>query len=65
MTWDYKGGNDFYSGLVLMRILPAFLLQAQNMAVRDLYFPNSVYLKDGKYVPNTNIVVQDGNYAFL
>ena len=65
MTWDYKGGNDFYSGLGPDEDFAGISAASAEYGRKRFVFPNSVYLKDGKYVPNTNIVVQDGNYAFF
>jgi TonB-linked SusC/RagA family outer membrane protein len=65
MTWDYKGGNNFYSGLGADEDFAGISAASAEYGRKRFVFPNSVYLKDGKYVPNTNIVVQDGNYAFF
>ena len=66
MTWDYKGGNNFYSGLGADEDFAGISAASAEYGRKRFVFPNSVY-KDagGKYVPNTNIVVQDGNYAFF
>ena len=65
MTWDYKGGNDFYSGLGADEDFAGIGKATVDYGRKRFVFPNSVYLKDGKYVDNTNIETQDGNYAFF
>ena len=47
-----------------MRTLPEFLPVVLNIAVKRFVFPNSVYWNGNKYVNNTSILVQDGNYNF-
>ena len=64
MTWDYKGGNDFYSGLGPDEDFAGISQASAQYGRKRFVFPNSVYLSNGKYVPNTNIVTQDGNYEF-
>ncbi len=64
MTWDYKGGHDFYSGLGSDEDFAGISARSAEYGRQRFVFPNSVYLKDGKYVPNTSIQVQDGNYGF-
>ncbi|HYJ63052.1 MAG TPA: SusC/RagA family TonB-linked outer membrane protein [Parafilimonas sp.] len=64
MTWDYKGGHDFFSGLGNDEDFAGISARSAGYGRQRFVFPNSVYLKDGKYVPNTNIQVQDGNYGF-
>ena len=64
MTWDYKGGHDFFSGLGNDEDFAGISARSAEYGRQRFVFPNSVYLKDGKYVPNTNIQVQDGNYGF-
>lgn len=65
MTWDYKGGNDFYSGMGADEDFAGISAASAEYGRKRFVFPNSVYLKDGKYVPNTNRVIQDGNYGFF
>ena len=65
MTWDYKSGNDFYSGLGPDEAFSGIGAATAIYGRKRFVFPNSVYLKDGKYVNNTNIQVADGNYAFF
>lgn len=64
MTWDYKGGHNFYSGLGSDMDFAGISERSASYGRERFVFPNSVYLEDGKYVPNTNIQVQDGNYGF-
>ena len=64
MTWDYKGGHNFYSGLGSDADFAGISERSAEYGRQRFVFPNSVYLKDGKYVDNTNIQVQDGNYGF-
>ena len=65
MTWDYKGGHNFYSGLGSDMDFAGISARSAAYGRQRFVFPNSVY-KDasGKYVDNTNIQVQDGNYGF-
>ena len=65
MTWDYKGGNDFYSGLGADEDFAGISAASAEYGRKRFVFPNSEYLSNGKYVPNTNIEVQDGNYQFF
>lgn len=64
MTWDYKGGHDFFSGLGSDEDFAGISARSVEYGRQRFVFPNSVYLDNGKYVPNTNIQVQDGNYNF-
>jgi TonB-linked SusC/RagA family outer membrane protein len=64
MTWDYKGGHDFYSGMGPDEDFAGISLRSAEYGRKRFVFPNSEYLVNGKYVPNTNIQVQDGNYGF-
>ncbi|MEO6870278.1 MAG: SusC/RagA family TonB-linked outer membrane protein [Ginsengibacter sp.] len=65
MTWDYKGGHDFFSGLGPDEDIAGISEASAIYGRKRFVFPNSVVLQGGKYVPNTNILVQDGNYAFF
>ncbi|MCX8490854.1 MAG: SusC/RagA family TonB-linked outer membrane protein [Cyclobacteriaceae bacterium] len=65
MTWDYKTGHQFYSGIGSDMDFSG--ISARSAAYGRLRFvvPNSVYKDDaGNYIDNTNIQVQDGNYGF-
>lgn len=64
MTWDYKGGHDFYSGLGSDEDFAGISARSAEYGRLKFVFPNSVYYDGGKYVPNTNIQVQDGNANF-
>jgi len=64
MTWDYKGGHDFYAGLGSDADIAGISARSAEYGRKRFVFPNSVYLDNGKYVDNTNIQVQDGNYNF-
>lgn len=64
MTWDYKGGHNFYSGLGSDMDFAGISERSASYGRERFVFPNSVYLEDGKYVPNTSVQVQDGNYGF-
>ncbi|WP_205512304.1 SusC/RagA family TonB-linked outer membrane protein [Longitalea arenae] len=65
MTWDYKGGHHFYAGLGSDMDFAGISERSAAYGRERFVMPNSVY-KDasGKYVDNTNIQVQDGNYGF-
>ena len=66
MTWDYKGGNNFYSGLGADMDFSGISARSAEFGRQRFVFPNSVYLDPttNKYVDNTNILVSDGNYGF-
>jgi len=64
MTWDYKGGNDFYAGLGSDEDFAGISARSAAYGRQRFVFPNSVYFNGSKYVPNTNIQVQDGNAGF-
>lgn len=65
MTWDYKTGHSFYAGMGSDEDFAGISARSAAYGRQRFVFPNSVY-KDasGKYVANTNIQVQDGNYGF-
>lgn len=66
MTWDYKGGNNFYAGIGPDMDFSGISARSAQYGRQRFVFPNSEY-KDpttGKYVANTNILVSDGNYGF-
>ena len=66
MTWDYKGGHDYYAGAGSDMDFSGISARSAEYGRQRFVFPNSVY-KDaatGKYVPNTNVLVSDGNYGF-
>jgi len=66
MTWDYKGGHNFYSGLGADMDFSGISTRSAEYGRQRFVFPNSVYLDPttNKYVDNTNILVSDGNYGF-
>lgn len=64
MTWDYKGGHQFYSGLGSDMDFAGISERSASYGRQRFVFPNSVYYDGTKYVDNTNIQVQDGNYGF-
>ncbi|MEI6556644.1 MAG: SusC/RagA family TonB-linked outer membrane protein [Paludibacter sp.] len=70
MTWDYKGGNNFYAGLGPDMDFSGISARSAEYGRQRFVFPNSVYQSgtntDGTpiYSPNTNILVSDGNYGF-
>ena len=64
MTWDYKGGHNFYAGLGPDEDNTGISARSAEYGRQRFVFPNSVYWDGSKYVPNTNIQVQDGNYNF-
>ena len=64
MTWDYKGGNNFYAGLGSEADVAGISARSAEYGRQRFVFPNSVYWNGSKYVNNTNIQVQDGNYNF-
>jgi TonB-linked SusC/RagA family outer membrane protein len=65
MTWDYKTGHQFYSGLGSDMDFAGISARSASYGRQRFVFPNSVYKgSDGQYHENTNIQVQDGNYGF-
>ena len=80
MTWEYKGGYDFYSGLGSDEDFAGISARSAEYGRQRFVFPNSsIYVgpvdavgnptPDGladvkNYQANTNIQVQDGNYGF-
>lgn len=64
MTFEYKGGYNFYSGLGPDEDFAGVSARSAEYGRKRFVFPNSVYLQNGKYVNNTNIQTQDGNYGF-
>jgi TonB-linked SusC/RagA family outer membrane protein len=64
MTWDYKGGHDFYSGLGSDEEFAGISKRSAEYGRQRFVFPNSVYWDGSKYVDNTSIQVQDGNAGF-
>ena len=66
MTWDYKGGHNFYAGAGPDMDFSGISARSAQYDRQRFVFPNSVYLDaaTGKYVDNTNILVSDGNYGF-
>jgi outer membrane receptor protein involved in Fe transport len=65
MTWDYKTGHQFYSGLGSDMDFAGISRRTASYGRQRFVFPNSVYKGgDGLYHENTNIQIQDGNYGF-
>jgi len=64
MTWDFKGGHDFYSGLGSDEDFAGISKRSAQYGRQRFVFPNSVYWDGSKYVPNTSILVQDANAGF-
>jgi TonB-linked SusC/RagA family outer membrane protein len=64
MTWDYKGGNSFFSGLGSDEDFAGISARSAEYGRQRFVFPNSVYWNGSKYVDNTSVLVQDGNYNF-
>jgi hypothetical protein len=64
MTWDFKGGHNYFSGLGSDEDFSGISARSAQYGRQRFVFPNSVYWNGSKYVPNTDILVQDGNYGF-
>jgi TonB-linked SusC/RagA family outer membrane protein len=64
MTWDYKEGHNFYSGMGSDMDFSGVSARSAEYERQRFVFPNSVYWDGAKYVQNTNIQVQDGNAGF-
>jgi hypothetical protein len=64
-TWDFKGGNDAYSGLGPDLDFAGTSARSAQYGRQNFIFPNSV-ISDGHggYTANTNVLTQDGNYNF-
>ncbi|HEY6978894.1 MAG TPA: SusC/RagA family TonB-linked outer membrane protein [Chitinophagaceae bacterium] len=63
-TADYRGGHKIYN--VIANIMDHSGVGSTTAVAgrQPFVFPNSVYLDNGKYVDNTNINVNDGNFNF-
>lgn len=68
MTWDYKGGHNFYSGLGSDADFAGISARSAEYGRQRFVFPNSVIntgtAESPKYVDNNSVQVQDGNYGF-
>ncbi len=64
MTWDFKGGHDFFSGLGSDEDFAGISARSAQYNRQRFVFPNSVYWNGSKYVDNNDVMVQDGNYSF-
>ncbi|HEY4286217.1 MAG TPA: SusC/RagA family TonB-linked outer membrane protein [Puia sp.] len=64
MTWDYKGGANFYSGLGPDEDFSGVSARSAEYGRQRFVFPNSEVLSGGHYVANKNLMVQEGNYGF-
>ncbi len=64
MTWDYKFGHNFYSGLGSDMDFSGISARSAEYNRQNFIFPNSVYLQGGKYVPNTDRLTTFGNADF-
>jgi TonB-linked SusC/RagA family outer membrane protein len=64
MTWDYKSGHNFYAGMGSDEDFAGISKRSADYGRQRFVFPNSVYWDGSKYVPNTDIQVQDGNAGF-
>jgi len=65
MTFEYKGGYNFYSGLGPDMDFAGISARSAEYGRKRFVFPNSVYFDaGGKSQANTNIMVTDGNYGF-
>ena len=64
MTWDYKGGHNFYAGIGSDEDFAGISARSAEYGRQRFVFPNSVYFEGGKYVKNTDVQVQDGNAGF-
>jgi len=64
MTWDYKGGHNFYSGMGSDEDFAGISKRSAEYGRKRFVFPNSVYWDGSKYVENTSIQVQTGAYNF-
>lgn len=65
MTWDYKGGHNFFSGLGSDEDFAGISARSAEYGRKRFVFPNSeIQTAPGKFTPNTNVQVLDGNYNF-
>ena len=70
MTWDYKGGHNFYAGAGADMDFSGMSARSAEYDRQRFVFPNSVYQSgvdannNPVYVANTNRLVSDGNYGF-
>ena len=65
MTWDFKGGHNFYAGQGADMDFSGISARSAAYGREPFLFPNSVYLDpaSGKYVANTKILTS-GNYGY-
>ncbi|MBO9619660.1 MAG: SusC/RagA family TonB-linked outer membrane protein [Niabella sp.] len=64
MTWDYKTGHSFYSGMGSDMDFAGISARSAEYGRKRFVFPNSSYWNGTEYVANTSILVQDGNAGF-
>ncbi len=65
MTWEYKGGHEFYSGIGSDADFSGVSARSAEYGRRRFVFPNSVYADaSGKLVANNNVQVASGNADF-
>jgi hypothetical protein len=64
ITADYRGGHYVYHGIGENMDFTGSSYRSGTNGRQKFIVPNSVYLKDGKYVPNTDVVTANGGYGF-
>jgi TonB-linked SusC/RagA family outer membrane protein len=61
---DYRGGYVFLNRAERDLDFTGASQHTASNGRQNFIYPNSVVLQNGKYVPNTNVYVQDGNLGF-
>ena len=62
---EYRGGNDIYNAVGSSYAFTGIDRLSGTNGRQRFVIPNSVYLQDGKYVENKDIVVINNQYDFL
>lgn len=62
---EYRGGNYIYNAIGSSFAFGGIDRLSGTNGRQRFVIPNSVYMKDGKYVPNTDIVVINNQFDFL
>jgi TonB-linked SusC/RagA family outer membrane protein len=63
-TFDYRGGHNVFHGLGSDMDFTGMSERSAQFGRQRFVFPNSVYLENGKYVPNENILTSSGGIDF-
>ena len=64
LTGDYRGGYNIFNAIGQYMDFTGISATSASTHRQRFVFPNSVYSSNGKYVDNTNIMVDDANFNF-